>query len=277
MIALRARVAYESADMPPRTPAIKLSTLMPTPEELTKAKELLKKADARDLASKKASMKHYLTVNPDPDASSAKGKNKMEYIEKYMVHQMRCKDAAKTSKTTTTQSVDNKAFQDEVPMSEEVMDREMGAQKAATLRASGTIKSQPCSHTGSTEKHMIEWIVPKKWKRKEDSEKGSITMESVTEADEKDFDAFGDFKQSTSASSGVDIKKEPESDTMKLATRVETLKANTASTLRKFQDHLLAAKMTLTKAEGAKQKYAEPMMADMKIHIGKLTKLCKTI
>ena len=74
--------------MAPKMAKVKLSDLVPTDEELAAAKKTLEAADSKVIRSKKASMMHYLKTSPDETFSNSKG-TKVDFLQKFMVHQMR--------------------------------------------------------------------------------------------------------------------------------------------------------------------------------------------
>eukprot|EP00959_Pyramimonas_sp_CCMP1952_P240640 5029172-Pyramimonas_sp.AAC.1 len=149
-----------------------LSTVTPSKEELAKAREILaqaahdfsnralgvagisracRQADGKELASKKQSMKHFLLSNPDAAASSAKGATKMAFLEKFLVHQLRCKDTEKKSLSEKTKKTSNITYNDVQWMSQDKMDAELGEAKAKHWRECGKLRSRPDRLTGSTD------------------------------------------------------------------------------------------------------------------------------
>ena len=83
-----------------------------------------------------------------------------QYLEAFIVHQMRSNNAKKT--TVTSDKLENK--QQDIKQfhmwSKETMDKELGPIKGAWLRASKKIKWYPCSITESEDEDHIEWKVP---------------------------------------------------------------------------------------------------------------------
>ena len=85
--------------MPSALPSAKLSSVVPTNEEVERAKEIMKSLGEKEMASRMASMRHFVRLNPD----AAKLKHQ-ERLERFIVHQFRSKDANRTQTSEKQQS-----------------------------------------------------------------------------------------------------------------------------------------------------------------------------
>lgn len=89
--------------MPSKLPKVNLGDVEPTKEEIEKAQALLKAADEKSKRSKMASMTHFVRESKDTDALNSRGDHRQKYLLKFLVHQLRAKNAE--SKTATERSV----------------------------------------------------------------------------------------------------------------------------------------------------------------------------
>ena len=90
--------------MPTSLPKMKLSERKPTSEELNRARQSFKTLAENEVASRKASLRHYLRTNPD---KIEKGDD-VTMIERFMIMQSRAKDAQKQFQTEKTTSQSSK-------------------------------------------------------------------------------------------------------------------------------------------------------------------------
>ena len=126
--------------MPNKLPALRLTSLKPTDQEIADAKAILDKASEKDRKSRMSSMVSFLKANPDPQATSSRGEVRQEFLMKFMVHQLRSKDAAKRITTGHTVSRTEAAGCLFTWMSKETMDKKPGEFKAKHWRESGKLK-----------------------------------------------------------------------------------------------------------------------------------------
>ncbi|CAK0793851.1 unnamed protein product, partial [Prorocentrum cordatum] len=233
-------------------------------------------ADGKELASKKQSMKHFLLSNPDAAASSAKGATKMAFLEKFLVHQLRCKDAEKKSPSEKTKKTSNITYNDVQWMSQDKMDAELGEAKAKHWRECGKLRSRPDRLTGSTDPLLVEWPVPTEWQRMSDEDIHAFMLQVSGDADEEDL---ATFNSAMAASSDVKIKEEPETETTKMDKRVEELRAGVQDKLRVYHDMHADAKVIKTKigASSDNGKYSETFVKDLDKHIAKLARATKIL
>eukprot|EP00959_Pyramimonas_sp_CCMP1952_P462303 9483021-Pyramimonas_sp.AAC.1 len=96
------------------------------------------------------------------------------------------------------------------------------------------------------------------------------------DADEEDL---ATFNSAMAASSDVKIKEEPETETMKMAKRVEELRAGVQDKLRVYHDMHVDAKVIKTKigASSDNGKYSETFVKDLDKHIAKLARATKIL
>ena len=243
--------------MPPKTTPTKLSTVVPSASELEAARAILASADAKAMASKKASMKHFLSLHPDEQASLAKGKNKNEFLEKFLVHMARSNNATKVAENRKTVVSRSAKHLDLHWWSMETMDQKLGVEKATHWRQSGKIVSKPDSLTGSRHEKHVEWGVPKNWERITEDELRELMVACQAELDNADeIDAMKVLAPTMhGASSGANdpkIKEEPAKTKKELlGERCQELMKNRKGALQRFQEQLLEMKMIISKSESA--------------------------
>eukprot|EP00959_Pyramimonas_sp_CCMP1952_P414787 8690510-Pyramimonas_sp.AAC.1 len=243
--------------MPPKMSAARLSEVQPTPEELEAAKKILAGCNSSQRRSKLTCMAHFLKNNPDHKAES----DRQAYLHYFIVHQLREKDVTKKSTSQYSQIDTTQKMKDFYEWSAEKMDQEMGPQKAKGLRDSGKIKWQACSHTGSVEDHMKEWLVPISWKRLAEVESTGRTVTAEGEATEDDFQhlqSMNSISAAGSSSGDVQIKQEPESEIDKLQKTINASLEKKETILKDAQDMEIDAKKVIAEAKKSEQeKYQE--------------------
>lgn len=265
--------------MPPKQAGVKLSSVKPSPEELAKAKAILTSVDSKAKKSKMASMAHYLKEHPglNDEVTKSRGLDKQQYLENFLVHQLRLKQATKQSENSHEVVSKSSQHQKVRWLSEEVMDREIGATKAAHWRASGKLASRADSVTGSTEAAFVEWACPEDWDEWMKGETNSYAIKTNAEADEDDHillkEATG--RGSSSTTSEVEVKAEEKTAEEKLEDRARQLVNDPRPTLRKFQDYKLECERLVELANGVK--YADGIAQDASKLIPKVGKLLKLL
>ena len=80
--------------------------------------------------------------------------------ENFFVHQMRSKTATKTFRSADTVTNDDTTEVTYHPMSEETMDKQLGAKRAAKLRELKIVTPDPCPYTGSMDPDLVIYKVP---------------------------------------------------------------------------------------------------------------------
>ena len=249
----------------------KLASVKPTDEEKAEAKKFIATAKAK--ASKMGSMVYWLKCEKqagDDEADvalSSRGEIRSQYLEAYLVHMLRQK-AGKVTVTKVAENL-NEEFTDTVPMSLEIMDRELGADKAEHWRSSGQLKFQADSVTGSTDPKFVEWLVPKTWLRKVDRDglKHHVANEAEADADTgAECDHTADV---------AEVKVEQLSPEEQEKRQIEDLKSSAKIHLRRFQDYLTEAKEIETRC--GTNRYAATLLEDAKGQVTRLTKLVKLL
>ena len=91
--------------MPVKVAKTQLSGVVPTAEEIEYAKKVLAEADDKKLKSLKGSMAHFLKENPDAIKTGDRGEVRADFLSKFLVHQLRCKNAKK--ETVSTRNVEH--------------------------------------------------------------------------------------------------------------------------------------------------------------------------
>ena len=261
------------------TPA-KLSAVQPTPEELAKARQVLQNADKQAILSKKQSLNHFLTLNPDA-AANHKGPESQKWLETFVVHSFRCKDAAKTVQSSKTVASTKKEINQNFWWAAEEMDLNLGAVKGKALRDAKVLPTQPCPVVSLVDKvkasseFLLQYCVPKNFNELsvDDIRKLMYTAQSETDAD--DLDAFID--KSAGSSTDVTVKKEPASASEVLALKIEQFKASLQQNLQKYSQMSTDGKMIKAKAEAGGNKYYKEFIVDLTAHSNKAKKLATII
>ena len=264
--------------MPLKHTPTNLSGITPTTAELAAAKKLLADADDKKRRSTNGCLSNFLKANPDAKIEGTRGPERDYYLQLFLVHQMRQKEARKEVVNNRSVSSEKESHTEYHEWSEEKMNSEMGAAKAEGLRKSGKLNFQPCSITKSTEKHMIEWIVPKNWKSQIERDNMSLQFQSTAEAADSDLALLGE----TAKEPLPEVKKEPLTETQKLAIRITEFNNTKQQVLRKFQDMEVSAKSVATRVtqkstQKSENKYTESFKTDLAAHVSKLTKTIKIL
>ena len=266
--------------MAPKLSKARLSEITPTAEELQKAKELLANYGKDAKRSKMTCMNNFLKANPDNKASSSLGEDRQKYLEAYIVHTLRAKEGIKSSTNTESASKATEKFWEVHPMSAEKMDEALGKEKAQTLRLGKYVQSQPCSLSGSTEEHMLEWLVPKNWKRMTQADFWQLKVQNEATADKEDIDNLRSMTNPHTVDatpSTIKVEKTEGDALTKLQDRVNSFKENLTTYLREIQDIEVESQQILKRATAAKDKYAGPLLDDCDKHIKATNKASKLL
>ena len=83
--------------MPVSIPVVDLSSVGPSPAELSAARTILKQASKGELRSKMGSLSAYLKNHPEfnKEGVQSRGDARVKYLEAFLAHQARCKTAQK--------------------------------------------------------------------------------------------------------------------------------------------------------------------------------------
>jgi hypothetical protein len=269
----------------PKHESVDLASIKPTDEELETVRQIVA-GDPKIKKAKMASMSHYLKLFPDDKASNSRGDSRTEYMELFLVHQMRQKAGATLTSTFSTEANQHR-FTDLHWWSEETMDKNLGQEFAKHWRESKLVPSKPNSLTGSTDPKHLEWGVPQNWERLQESDLRRLMIEHQSEdADESDmklvldasvFNRPADESAGGATSSGADASTGP-TQMAKLAASIKALRDEPEKHARKYNDMSLALKRVLGQAEAkaAKEKYMLPFVEDIKACTKRTEKLEKT-
>ena len=145
--------------MPAGLGAGRLGLLGPTPEEVEQAKLIIKQANPAQMRSKMSSMVQWLKSFPDSDVTTSRGAQRQQYLESFVVHQLRSKNQQKKSEHVTKKSHDNQAKAAKRFWNEERIVKELGPKKAAAIIGRSGAKYRPCRYTGSVDEELREYEV----------------------------------------------------------------------------------------------------------------------
>ena len=154
----------------------------------------------------------------------------------------------------------------------------MGKAKGKLWRECGLITCLPDRMTGSTDPDVVDWLVPKHWRRMKFSNVHSSQFQATGEGTEDHVQFAALIKKALDqrlakagaspihdASSGsAVVKEEKKTPTELLEDRVEGFLANIKATIRRHQDEELDMDSIQTKANADTQNaYTEPFKADL--------------
>jgi hypothetical protein len=260
---------------------VKLANMKPTADELAAARAVLEKMDAKGKRSKMECMTYWLKTNPDTEVSESRGDKRKQYLESFLVHQSRQKQAKSSIRNdhvvSTATSFKNEMFW----WSKFKMDAEMGSVKATAWRESGKLKVRADPLTGSMEEELKEYAVPVDWESRAWDEVVSANVQTVADADEKDIAdfkhtalSFGKFAEPTEQP--VKVKTEPQDDDKtEVVTPIEKkfsdIEADPRGFLVKFND------MRMTLAEIDSQATGKKFMNALLEEVAKLQPKLKSL
>jgi hypothetical protein len=279
------------------TPPVVLSALDGTTEELAAATKFLASLGKEAKRSKMASMTHFVKQNADEFAKTARGPVRELMLKKFMIHQMRSKEAEqKVISSHKISSVKSEVTKDH-EWSSEQMDKELGSIRGETLRESKRLVSHSCPLTGSDEPHMRIWIVPQSYILKSENKIHAMNVEAKSDLNEEDYNALckmedvGAAPSSSAdgavnadgvpgfvavAASTIDVKLEPTPEN-----RIEKFNANNQTILKNFQEMELEMNQIKTAATGKSDKkdvaYCDAFLQDIDKHIKNLGKTTKQL
>ena len=171
-----------------------------------------------------------------------------------MAHQIKVEENKKNLHQKEGYQSSTKKMTDVHEWSSEQMGTNMGAKRAQSLRESGKLpKPTACPFTGSTEDHMVIWLVPVNWSRMTEEDWNSLNIEG--EGNPVNAEELQNIRSSMASSSDgpvsdlFKVKTEPISEEEKAAKELQELDeriakfvANRVPILKKFQDYELSAK-----------------------------------
>lgn len=253
-----------------------LAMLDITDDELKKAKEILAQADGKKHRSNMGCFATFLKAYPQP--TECNQENKTKFLQNFLVHQLRCKNRVRRSETTRTNEVVKTKARTHYEWSREKMIAELGEQKAIGIIDSKKLSTQPCSITGSTAEHMLEYIVPIAMTKFADSE---ATRNAVSASGEATAEDMAMFEQPNAKDDGqkkdggVPVKKEPKDDKERKDQEFDAFQAQKEDQLRRFQQMELETRRWLVALKPIK--YSDGLQGDLTKHLQRLNGLVRIL
>ena len=105
----------------------------------------------------------------------------------YMVHGLRCKELNNTVSFVHSSSTCKIDTEQDLEVSEEMMDMTCGPKRAKGLRESGKVTWKPCPITGSSHEDMRLWIVPQKFTIRQSMDDKSNIVKSEGGMDDEEY------------------------------------------------------------------------------------------
>ena len=177
-------------------------------------------------------MSHWLKTNgfENADAVNNRGNERKEYLSKFLIHQLRLKNAEKKLDTKHEVTHSTTTGGQTRWLSREFMDKDIG-EKGARWRASGLLETRPDRVTGSKEDDMIEYGCPEDWEAWANSQTHGATLSAATDADASDADMLN-----SSGAASSEIKNKPKTGDDILVERAGALCDDVRPSIRKSQD-----------------------------------------
>ena len=266
-----------SAVMPAALGFTDLMCMNITEEELAKAKEVLAAADGKKHKSNQGCFTSWLKANPQP--TDCNHDNKTKFMHAFLVHQLRAKNRVRRSETTKTHDVVKTKARTHFEWGREKMKTELGEQKALGIIESGKLSTQPCSITGSTAEHMLEFIVPVAMTQYADYESNKHAVSSAGDATADDaviFDAPKDDNPQKGKDGGlVQVKKEGKDQKDRKEEEYEAFQAAKEDHLKRFQQMELETRQWIVALKHIK--YSEGLTGDLQKHLQRLGGLTRIL
>lgn len=276
-----------------------LKFLKPTADELAAARTILATADQKQKKSQMACMSAYLKLNSDvpgnKEASDTRGQTRQQYLEKYMVYQMRRKPGVATSTQLATTRTE--ATTDVYHWSKFQLEKEMGVTKATAWISSGKLDHHPDRLTGLDDEENREYEIKHSWTRKQSRDDDTLAIRAENTATDEDIANLKSTRLpvAASGSSGdavktelgaVVVKTEPGAEAEKLARlNAEQARSEVAKFMnepqivcRKLQDMNLTIQRMYSQAAAALygKEFAEDLLKfqrKLKVMIGTTEKI----
>ena len=243
---------------------VKLSELAPTAEEIAQARAALAALDARGKKSKMSSMAFFLKNSPESALEKGtRGERRKEYLELWMVHSSRGKQAklALANSTSVTQEVQKQ--QNMCWRGKHKMQLEMGPAKAQAWIDSGRVGERPDSMANEKGEWLTEYGVPQEWAGKQWSAKTTATLSAKTAGDgdkakimeELAHEVEDDITAKALGVSAKDdpkVKAEPKEEQTEDERMIQSVQRDPKSWLRLHQDMRLQLMEVIARTEGKK-------------------------
>ena len=277
--------ASESA-MPVGLPALKISDVKPSADELKRAHELRAEADNKKKRSTDVGFKEYLKKKPDLVANGCSADLKEQLILNFMVLQLRSKTATKTLTTTHSVSVRNAKHVEKHFWNAFQMDRELGPSVGKSWRESNKITKAPCPVTGSMDDDKVVWAVPVLWESMSEEDWKQFKLQTESEAADGDEATVqllaGVTKQQAAVlASGQDLNDQGEAQSSEEIEKNKraAIAAEPDKLMRKYQDIKTDCVMLLSKArpDRTKSKFADMLCTDLEATLDTLGRVLNVL
>ena len=279
--------------MPPTLGGAQLELLSPTAAEISQAKAIIAQSQAcpRDMRAKMSSMSQWLKKFPDEKASNSRGEQRVEYLQNFLIHQLRAKNAQKKAlhsagKSHTTNNIAKTRW-----WNKERMDKELGATKGAAIRNRPNARCKPCRYTGSEDPELVEYAVVSDEENEINEDTTSFKVNTAADATEADLKLLDDMHSATASSSADGaaqgaqdgdaqyapgkVKQEPKSEQEKLQAKFEEFMANVRGNHWNFTNMQLdIADMD---ARLGMQKWTEELRAALKKHAARTATMVRLL
>jgi hypothetical protein len=196
-------------------------------------------------------MLYWLKSNADGNdgVEISRGAQRKQYLEAWLVHDMRMKAAKKNQSVTKRVSHERAEFVDHYWCAQEKMDQEWGPQKAESFREIGKLATRPCPVTLNDEDPFKEYKIERKWTRFADGDNTATIVSAEVDADETDIKRLAEMSGADTQDS---IQIQPKSAVDVMKNQIAEIKAPPKSHLRKIQDFLTEVKEMPPKAQNEK-------------------------
>ena len=186
--------ALTCRSMAPKLQPTKLAHVRPTSEELEQVRKEMTDMDKDEKKARVNSMLHFNKKTEDIDAKASRGQERENFLEAFMVWQLRQKHARRTTtsvKETTTTDAKGKTID---WVSCEQMDRVVGEIRGKSLRESNHLKHMPCPITGKDCEFMRLWKLPQDWEKMSQEDLDKYALVAETDADEHSMITYRDCR-----------------------------------------------------------------------------------
>ena len=247
---------------------VKLAELAPNAEEIAQARAALAALDAKGRKSKMSSMAFFLKNNPENEiAKGTRGDKRKEYLELWMVHSFREKQAKLSLTNSRSVSEDTQKHQDVFWWSKHKMQQEMGTEKAQAWIDSGRLDERPDAMTNKSGEWLTEFAVPIDWATKVTSVKAEAKLEAETAGDaekaklmeEASIEMESAIKLGLAKTLGAQaskpeavVKLEPKEEQTEDEKMAESIKQDPKSWLRLHQEMRTQLMEIVSRSEGKK-------------------------
>ena len=264
--------------MPAALPAVTISDVQPTAEELERVRALRATADKRSKHSTDVAFKAFLRKNADENASASTGELKEKCILNFMVLQLRAESATKTVRSSQQVVVKQSKSAEKHWFNEFQMDREMGPTIGKHWRDSKLLTVRPDPVTGSTHPDHVVYGVPKLWESMTEEDIKQMVLESSRDAVQGDDQAIQELSDLTKSKT---MEDDPEKTKVAMSPAeiqqafINDIKGNPACYLRKYQDAKTncVVLQALVEPDKAKSRFSHMLHEDTTALIVRLTQV----